>query len=591
MTVDAVTPTEGRLTRARRAFRRWRKRRPFWGGLLLMLAGLELLYSGNLSLGNIQVHLGLIGFKSYIIPLVVILCGALAWATPSQRLFYGIIGTAAVVYSVVSVNLGGFLIGLLLGMFGGALTIAWVPNKRAMFGRARGDGDGDADDGAAGDAPDGAVPSAGDGTAAADGTAAGDATADLGAPSPTQPATDVTAWARPDADEQKPEGEQRHPFRRHRYPVDGTNDRADDNDGRRTLAIIVVALTLAASAGLAARYAEPAAADTCTPTPLQSAIAKAVGASTASNGTATNSIASNTAAKRTSTARGGTLTGAGGTNSRTTGGAARSGAGASSNTAIPGANTTTAGGSAPSAAPAAAAAPAKQVASVIGGVGGLVGALLDTPSAPPSASPSNPPMSGPPAPTPTTAPSPVPTSTRTVRPSPSASPTSGDTPTRPAPTATAPTSPPPLCTVTPNQLSAAAGQPPVNLLPSTLKAATLSMSGLSYDGNVELPTANGTILAMQFSMTSSTATPFELDVPVGDHQIVITSSSLTVSGDVKFYATEIKGNLDGTVPIDFTPSAPPPLTVPDLFFTDATVSLAFVSSTTLTAANLGTSPT
>src|SRR5215475_8288117 len=175
MTVDAVTPTEGRFTRAWRAFRRWRKHRPFWGGLLLMLAGLELLYSGNLNLGNIQVHLGLIGFKSYIIPLVVILCGALAWATPSQRLFYGIIGTAAVVYSIVSVNLGGFIIGLLLGVFGGALTIAWVPNKRTFLGRARGGDDGDGDDGAAGDAPDGAVPSAGDGTAAADGTAAGDA--------------------------------------------------------------------------------------------------------------------------------------------------------------------------------------------------------------------------------------------------------------------------------------------------------------------------------------------------------------------------------------------------------------------------------
>ena len=112
MTVDVATPDESRMTRARRAFRRWRKSRPFWGGLLLILAGVEIFYSGNLNLGNIQIHLGLNGFKSYIIPLVVVLCGALTWATPAQRMFYGIIGTAAAVYSVVSVNLGGFIIGL-----------------------------------------------------------------------------------------------------------------------------------------------------------------------------------------------------------------------------------------------------------------------------------------------------------------------------------------------------------------------------------------------------------------------------------------------------------------------------------------------
>src|SRR5215475_9438095 len=143
MSVDATAPHDSRIRRARRAFRKWRKSRPFWGGSLLILAGLELFYSGNLNLGNIQIHLGLIGFKSYIIPLVVVLCGVLTWATPSQRLFYGIVGNAAVVYSIVSVNLGGFLIGLLLGIFGGALSIAWVPNKRAMFGRAHGGGDGD----------------------------------------------------------------------------------------------------------------------------------------------------------------------------------------------------------------------------------------------------------------------------------------------------------------------------------------------------------------------------------------------------------------------------------------------------------------
>jgi hypothetical protein len=582
MTVDGLTPTEGRFTRAWRSFRRWRKHRPFWGGLLLILAGLELLYSGNLNLGSIQVHLGLIGFKSYIIPLVVILCGALAWATPAQRLFYGIIGTAAVVYSIVSVNLGGFLIGLLLGMFGGALTIAWVPNKRGFLGAPRGESHVDVDPAAS--EPDDVAPGAGDGTDAHD------ATADPGAPIPAQPTHDDPAWARPAGDDPKPEGEQRQPFRRHRHPVDDVTDRNSGDGGRRALAITIVALSLAASVTIAVRYSSPAAADTCTPTPLQSAISKALGiaaGSTASKTTASSAGAGNATATKaavTSAAGGrGSAASVGTVGASTTGGTSTSG-----RTSTSGA-TVAATGSTPSPAP-------RPLVSLIGGVGGVVGDLLGAASTPPSTPASDPPSSPPPpaptpSPTPTPTPSPGPTPTHTVAPSPSPSPTSTGSPPPSTSTATPSASSPPPCSVTAKQLAAAPGQPPVNVVPSTQKAAMLTMSGLSYDGNVELPTATGTILAMQFSMTSSTSTPFELDVRVGDHTIVITSPSLTVSGDVKFYATEIKGNLEGITTVDFTPSSPPPLTVPDLFFTDATISLAFVTSSTLTAGKLVISPT
>ena len=111
------------------------------------------------------------------------------------------------------------------------------------------------------------------------------------------------------------------------------------------------------------------------------------------------------------------------------------------------------------------------------------------------------------------------------------------------------------------------------------------MTDLSYDGNVSLPTARGSIFAMQFSMRSTTSTPFELDVPVGARQCTITSSQLTLTDNVKIFATEIKGNLAGTIPVDYTPDSPPPLVapVPALFFTDATLTLAFAQSDTLTA--------
>ncbi len=131
----------------------------------------------------------------------------------------------------------------------------------------------------------------------------------------------------------------------------------------------------------------------------------------------------------------------------------------------------------------------------------------------------------------------------------------------------------------------------MNVTPSTQKAGTLTMTDLLYEGNVALPTVNGTIEAMQFSLHSSTSTPFELDVPVDGHTLVIKSSSLTVTAsdtaDVKYYATEIEGNLAGLGRVVFTPSTPPPSTpIPSISFTDAVLSLVFVQAPTLTADDL-----
>lgn len=113
--------------RGRQSFRRWRGRRPFWGGLLLIVAGVELFLSENLALTALQVHLGPSGFLSYVLPVMLLLCGLLSWLAPAQRLFYGILGTITAVFSLIGLNLGGFFVGLVLGIIGGALTIAWAP--------------------------------------------------------------------------------------------------------------------------------------------------------------------------------------------------------------------------------------------------------------------------------------------------------------------------------------------------------------------------------------------------------------------------------------------------------------------------------
>ena len=75
----------------------------------------------------------------------------------------------------------------------------------------------------------------------------------------------------------------------------------------------------------------------------------------------------------------------------------------------------------------------------------------------------------------------------------------------------------------------------------------------------------------------------------GCSTISLKSSKLTVSGHVRFYTTEIKGNLLGLVPVTFTPDSPPPLVLPELFFTNATVQLVYVQCDLLTAPKLNIS--
>ncbi|GAA2351333.1 DUF6114 domain-containing protein [Dactylosporangium salmoneum] len=108
----------------------WVSQRPFWGGLFLILSGLELFLSGNLHLA-LEIHFGPTGFLSYVLPLMMLLCGALAWFSPQQRLFYGILGTVVALYSLIGLNLGGFFLGTVLGLVGGGLTVAWSVDEPA----------------------------------------------------------------------------------------------------------------------------------------------------------------------------------------------------------------------------------------------------------------------------------------------------------------------------------------------------------------------------------------------------------------------------------------------------------------------------
>ncbi|WP_234583227.1 DUF6114 domain-containing protein [Micromonospora sp. MH99] len=119
------------VAQAWRTFRRWRRSRPFWGGLFTILAGVEMFASTRMTINGLSFHSGATGLLSLLIPVILVSCGVLLWFTPAQRLFYSIVAAVTAVYALIGLNLGGFFVGLLLGIVGSALAFAWTPTRPA----------------------------------------------------------------------------------------------------------------------------------------------------------------------------------------------------------------------------------------------------------------------------------------------------------------------------------------------------------------------------------------------------------------------------------------------------------------------------
>jgi len=115
-------------------FRAWRWQRPFWAGLLTLLAGLPIMYFpyANLTLGQLSVRMATTtGSASLIIGILLFTLGLTMWFQPIVRVFAGVASILLALVSLVVSNFGGFLVGFLLGLIGGALSVSWAPGVPA----------------------------------------------------------------------------------------------------------------------------------------------------------------------------------------------------------------------------------------------------------------------------------------------------------------------------------------------------------------------------------------------------------------------------------------------------------------------------
>ncbi|MFT4264317.1 MAG: DUF6114 domain-containing protein [Nocardioides sp.] len=116
------------LAVARTWFRSWRRTRPFWGGLLLMLGGLWIIKFMSFSVG-----LALTGGWSYSAGYVMgggmVLFALVSWFAPYYKGLAGLVAFLVALGAFPTANLGGFLVGSVLGIIGSSMIMSWGDKK------------------------------------------------------------------------------------------------------------------------------------------------------------------------------------------------------------------------------------------------------------------------------------------------------------------------------------------------------------------------------------------------------------------------------------------------------------------------------
>lgn len=112
------------LGEARMVFRAFRRTRPFWGGLWAMAAGLWIIRAMNFSVG-----IALTSDWPYLAGFLVggglVLFGLVVLIAPLYRGLMGLLCLLLALLAFPMANLGGYVIGSVVGLFGASMILAW----------------------------------------------------------------------------------------------------------------------------------------------------------------------------------------------------------------------------------------------------------------------------------------------------------------------------------------------------------------------------------------------------------------------------------------------------------------------------------
>lgn len=132
---DVAPERTGLVARALRRFAHFRRTRPFWGALVLALGAYCI---ARPLLGGTFAFYTTVGVRT-ITPLLLAggmaAAAGIALALPAQRHFPAIIAMMLAVASLPLANLGGWLVGMVLGIVGAGLVFAWTPYTQKQLER------------------------------------------------------------------------------------------------------------------------------------------------------------------------------------------------------------------------------------------------------------------------------------------------------------------------------------------------------------------------------------------------------------------------------------------------------------------------
>jgi hypothetical protein len=121
---------------ARSWFRAWRRTRPFWGALWVIMAGAWIIYWMSFDIG-IALTGGWSYSAGYVMGGGLIMFGLVTWLAPHYKSLAGIVAFLIALGAFPTANLGGFVLGSVLGIIGGSMIWSWgekKPSERVTSG-------------------------------------------------------------------------------------------------------------------------------------------------------------------------------------------------------------------------------------------------------------------------------------------------------------------------------------------------------------------------------------------------------------------------------------------------------------------------